>query len=140
MRWLSLLASSLLCAGGLAAKKKAGGGVDSFQEFHAKQLSSTPMKLDDNTYQKLVGTPRDYSSAVLLTALDARYSCQLCREFQPEFDLLARSWTKGDKVGESRLVFATLDFNEGRETFMSVRQTFLFCFLFLYLPIFRIHR
>lgn len=118
MRWLSLLASSLLCTSGLAAKKTAG---DTFQQFHSKQLSSTPVKIEDTAYQKLVAsTPRDYSAVVLLTAMDARYGCQLCREFQPEFDLLARSWTKGDKAGESRLVFATLDFNDGRDTFMSL--------------------
>ncbi|OAA54090.1 malonyl-acyl carrier protein [Niveomyces insectorum RCEF 264] len=115
MRWLSLFASSLLCAGSLAAKK-----TDVFQGFHAKQLSSTPVKIDDNSYRKLVSTPRDYSAAVLLTAMDARYACQLCREFQPEFDLLAHSWTKGDKEGESRLVFAVLDFNDGRDTFVSL--------------------
>ncbi|CAK7205501.1 oligosaccharyl transferase subunit ost3/OST6 [Sporothrix eucalyptigena] len=118
MRWFSLLASSLLCAGGLAAKKEP---TDTFQAFQSKQLSSTPIKIDDSAYSKLVGsTPRDYSSAILLTAMDARYGCQLCREFQPEFDLLARSWTKGDKAGESRVVFATLDFNDGRDTFMSL--------------------
>ncbi|ERT01876.1 oligosaccharyltransferase complex subunit gamma [Sporothrix brasiliensis 5110] len=118
MRWLSLLASSLLCTGGLAAKKAAG---DTFQQFHAKQLSSAPVKIEDTAYQKLVGgTPRDYSTAVLLTAMDARYGCQLCHEFQPEYDLLARSWTKGDKAGESRLVFTTLDFSDGRDTFVSL--------------------
>lgn len=121
MRWLSFLASSLLCVGTLAAKKKADAGVDAFQGFHSKQLSGAPIKLDDVSYKKLVaGAPRDYSSAVLLTAMDARYACQLCREFQPEYDLLARSWTKGDKAGESRMVFSVLDFNDGRETFMSL--------------------
>ncbi|CAK7208230.1 oligosaccharyl transferase subunit ost3/OST6 [Sporothrix bragantina] len=118
MRWTSLLASTLLCATGVVAKKAP---VDTFSAFQAKQLSSTPIKIEDSAYQKLVsGSPRDYSSAILLTAMDARYGCQLCREFQPEFDLLARSWTKGDKAGESRVVFATLDFNDGRDTFMSL--------------------
>ena len=118
MRWTSLLASSLLCATGMAAKKEP---VDTFAGFQAKQLSSAPIKIEDSGYQALVsGSPRDYSSAILLTAMDARFGCQLCREFQPEFDLLARSWTKGDKAGESRVVFATLDFSDGRETFMSL--------------------
>ena len=126
MRWLSFLTSSLLCVGTLAAKKKADAGVDIFEGFHSKQLSGSPIKLDDASYKKLVaGTPRDYSSAILLTAMDARYACQLCREFQPEYDLLARSWTKGDKAGESRMVFSVLDFNDGRETFMSVCTTIL---------------
>ncbi len=116
MRWLSLLASSLLCVGSLAAKAP----TNTFQTFHARQLASTPIKLDDKAYQQLVRTPRDHSAAILLTALDARYGCMLCRDFQPEFDLLSRSWTKGDKAGESRMIFATLDFSDGRDTFVSV--------------------
>lgn len=78
------------------------------------------MKLGDVAYKSLTTVPRDYSVAVLLTAIDARFGCQLCREFQPEWDLLAKSWTKGDKKAESRLLFGTLDFADGRETFMSV--------------------
>ncbi|CAK7267218.1 oligosaccharyl transferase subunit ost3/OST6 [Sporothrix epigloea] len=118
MRWASLLATSLLCATGVVGKKAP---VDTFASFQAKQLASAPVKIMDSGYQKLVsGSPRDYSSLILLTAMDARYGCQLCREFQPEFDLLARSWTKGDKAGDSRIVFATIDFNDGRETFTSL--------------------
>ncbi|KAH8671149.1 hypothetical protein BX600DRAFT_458429 [Xylariales sp. PMI_506] len=52
--------------------------------------------------------------------MDSRFGCTLCREFQPEWELLAKSWTKGDKKGESRLIFGTLDFNDGRETFVSL--------------------
>ncbi|CAK7271420.1 oligosaccharyl transferase subunit ost3/OST6 [Sporothrix epigloea] len=118
MRWASLLASSLLCGTGVFAKKAP---VDTFATFQAKQLSSAPVKIEDRGFQSLVaGSPRDYSSLILLTAMDPRYGCQLCREFQPEFDLLARSWTKGDKAGESRVIFATIDFTDGRETFQSL--------------------
>ncbi|KAJ4143521.1 oligosaccharyl transferase subunit ost3/OST6 [Fusarium oxysporum] len=93
--------------------------TERFDEFHAKQ-SSTPLKLKESTYKTLTSAPRDYSVAVLLTAADARFSCQLCREFQPEWDLLGKSWAKGDKAGNSRLIFGTLDFVDGREIFMSL--------------------
>lgn len=115
MRWISLFASSALVASSLAAPK-----ADLFEDLHAKQLSSAPIKINDAKYGRLISAQRNYSTALLLTAMDARYGCQLCREFQPEFDLLARSWTKGDRAGESRVVFSMLDFNDGRETFMSV--------------------
>jgi len=116
MRWFTIFASSLLSATALAAKKS----VDRFQEFHAKALSSNPVKLDDGLYRRLSSTPRDYTAAILLTAMDARYACQMCREFQPEWDLLARSWIKGDKLGAARVVYGTLDFSDGKDTFMSV--------------------
>ncbi|KAK0386693.1 hypothetical protein NLU13_6527 [Sarocladium strictum] len=113
----SLLTASLLVAGSLAAKKSS---VDRFNDFQAKALRSSPIKLSETTYKSLTSAPRDYSVAVLLTALDPRFGCQLCREFQPEWDLLGKSWTKGDKKGESRLIFGTLDFSDGREVFMSL--------------------
>lgn len=111
------LSAALLVAGALAAKKSS---EERFNDFQAKQLVSTPVKLSDVTYQSLTTAPRDYSVTVLLTAMDARYGCQLCRDFQPEWELLAKSWVKGDKKAESRMAFATLDFANGRDTFLSL--------------------
>lgn len=118
MRWSSiLLPFYLLGAGVLAAKSDP---ANTFNDFHQKQLSSTPVKLEDATYKKVTGLPRDYTVAVLLTALDSRYACQMCRDFDPEWRLLSKSWAKGDKAGDSRTLFTVLDFNDGRDTFMSV--------------------
>lgn len=120
MRWLPILLSLALPFGSSAAKKSAS--VDRFEQFHSKAVSSSygPVKLDDKAYKELTSAPRDYTTAVLLTAMGSRFGCQLCREFQPEWELLAKSWTKGDKKGNSRLVFGTLDFADGRDTFVSV--------------------
>jgi oligosaccharyltransferase complex subunit gamma len=128
MHFFKALALSLLPLAALGAKKPA---ADKFGQFHSKALSSAPLKLDDATYGKLTSTPRDYSVAVLLTALEVRFGCQLCRDFQPEWDLLAKSWTKGDKKGESRLVYGTLDFVDGKSTFQSVNFEFATAFLSL---------
>ncbi|EHA58343.1 hypothetical protein MCOR27_002111 [Pyricularia oryzae] len=117
MRLLSFVVSSLLAVGSLAAKKPA---ADRFETFLAQSQTQNPIKLDDSSYRKLTRAPRDYSISILLTAMDARYGCQLCREFQPEYDLLARSWLKGDKKGDSRLIYAVLDFTDGKDTFMSL--------------------
>lgn len=125
MRWSSLLLPlSLLSTGVLAASKKA---TERFDTYHKKALTSTPIKIDDVDYKKLTTGSRDYTVAVLLTAMDARYSCTLCKEFQPEWDLLSSSWKNGDKAGKSRTLFTTLDFNDGRETFMSVCATSKIC-------------
>ncbi|KAH7390582.1 hypothetical protein BKA66DRAFT_459287 [Pyrenochaeta sp. MPI-SDFR-AT-0127] len=119
MRWLQLLTASLLPFTALAAKKSSG---DRFQDSRAKSLSvGHPLKLDDAGYAHLTKAPRDYSVAVLLTALETRFGCQLCREFQPEWDLLGKSWVKGDKDGKTRLVFGTLDFVDGKNTFQSMQ-------------------
>ena len=119
MRWLQLLTASLLPFTALAAKKSTG---DRFTDARAKSLSvGHPLKLDDAGYAQLTKSPRDYGVAVLLTALEPRFGCMLCRDFQPEWDLLGKSWMKGDKDGKTRLVFGTLDFVDGKNTFQSVR-------------------
>jgi oligosaccharyltransferase complex subunit gamma len=115
MHFFQSLTLLLLPLTAFAAKKPV---VDKFTDYHAK---AAPLKLADSSYDKLIATPRDYSVAVLLTALESRFGCQLCREFQPEWDLLAKTWTKGDKTGTSRLVYGTLDFADGKNTFQSVR-------------------
>lgn len=79
-----------------------------------------PIELTDVTYHDLTSKPRDFHVAVLLTATDARYGCVLCREFQSEWDLIARSWNKGSKSDDLKLLLATLDFSNGKETFQKV--------------------
>ncbi|KAL2059058.1 hypothetical protein ABVK25_000350 [Lepraria finkii] len=101
----------LLCIG---AKGASG---ERFEEFHARSQSSAPLRLDDASYDQITAAPRNHSVVVLLTALEARFGCQLCRDFQPEWDLLGKSWAKGDRNGESRILLGTLDFAEGKETF-----------------------
>lgn len=95
-------------------------GRSRFEEYHATSLSSTPIKLDDNSYEDLTSTKRDYTTVVLLTAQDARFGCQLCRDFEPEWHIIARSWIKGDKHGGKRVLYGTLDFADGKETFQKV--------------------
>ncbi|KAM3413942.1 hypothetical protein BST61_g10613 [Cercospora zeina] len=115
MKLLQLLTAAILPCSSLAAKSKP-----STDRFAVQSAKPQPVKLDDSSYAKLTKDPRDYSMAILLTALDARFGCQLCHEFQPEWDLLAKSWANGDKKKESRLVFGTLDFMDGKGTFQSM--------------------
>lgn len=117
MRLLTFFLTSLYAVTALAASKPA---ADKFATFHSKSVSSGPLDLDDSSYDRITAAPRDYSVAILLTALEAKYGCQLCRDFQPEWDLIARSYNKGDKKGEGRLLLGTLDFARGRTIFQKV--------------------
>jgi len=122
MRVSQLLCLSILSTLPLlscAAKKPIG----TFEKYHERFLSSAPLKLDDVSYEALTTAPRDYGVAILLTALEARFGCALCRDFQPEWDILARSWAKGDKKGETRMLYGTLDFTDGKATFQKVRRS-----------------
>lgn len=117
MKLSGLLTLTLLPVLCLGAKKSLGG---TFGNYHAKSQSSAPLRLDDASYDELTATPRNHSVVVLLTALEARFGCQLCRDFQPEWDLLGKSWAKGDRRGDSRILLGTLDFADGKGTFQKV--------------------
>lgn len=113
----TLLSATVLVAGAFAAKKSP---TERFNDFHAKALSTSPIKLKETSYKTLTSVPRDYSVAVLLTAMETRFGCQLCQEFQPEWEVLSKSWIKGDRKAESRLLFGQLDFVDGRDVFVSL--------------------
>jgi oligosaccharyltransferase complex subunit gamma len=120
MKLLHALTLGLLPITALAAKK-APPSTDKFDRLHAQQLASGALKLDDASFVDVVRVPRNYSAAILLTAREQRFGCTLCKEFQPEWDLLAKSWVNGDKAGESRVVFGTLDFSDGKAAFQQLQ-------------------
>jgi oligosaccharyltransferase complex subunit gamma len=121
MKFFQAVTAFLLPLTVLAAKKSS---ADKFSQYRTQQLSAAgALKLDDNEYSKLTAAPRDYGVAILLTALESRFGCTMCHEFQPEWELLAKSWTKGDKKQESKLVFGTLDFVNGQKTFQALQLT-----------------
>ncbi|KAL9593386.1 MAG: hypothetical protein Q9219_007574 [cf. Caloplaca sp. 3 TL-2023] len=96
-------------------------GAARFEQYHTKFISSSStLKLDDALYEQLTSSPRDYSVGVLLTALEARFGCQLCRDFQAEWDVVGKSWIRGNRNGNTRLLLGTLDFADGKGTFQKL--------------------
>ena len=117
MRLLNFLTLALLPFTSLAAKKPASSPT-AFSTYASK---SFPIEIDEPAYDALTTPPRDYYTAVLLTARPAKYACQICRDFDPEWKILASSWQKGDKKSSSRVVFTTLDFDNGRNVFIKLQ-------------------
>ena len=115
MRFFKLLSAALLPLAALAAKKAPS-------TFDVYVQRSFPIEVDEQSYDALTHVPRDYWTAALLTARPAKFACGLCREFDPEWKILASSWQKGDKKSANhRLLFATLDFDHGRNVFMKLQ-------------------
>lgn len=114
MKFLSIAVALLGTVQGLV---EASTGNDKFHKYTSHKPS--PVELDERSYEELTSAPRDYHVAVLLTARDARFGCQICREFQPEWDIIARSWNKAAPES-TNMVFGTLDFSEGRGVFQKV--------------------
>lgn len=124
--WFNRATYLALFAFGCTTTTAKPKSADKFKDFHTKSLSSTPLRLDDNIYVDLTSGPRNYTAVVLLTALDARFGCQLCKDFQPEWEVLSKSWTKGDRRGESRTLYAQLDFADGKGTFQKVFNIYIY--------------
>ncbi|KAL4885387.1 hypothetical protein BJY04DRAFT_180850 [Aspergillus karnatakaensis] len=97
----------------------ASSNQDKFERYQSLSRLA-PIELDDSSYDDLTSKPRDFYAAVILTAMEARFGCALCRDFQPEFDLIARSWNKGNKNTEVKLLFGTLDFTKGKAAFQKL--------------------
>jgi len=79
-------------------------------------------KLHRNQYQPpemYLYAIADGGILVQLTALGAQYQCAMCRDFDPEFAVVAQSWRKAHPRSDG-VFFATLDFAEGRQIFMRV--------------------
>ncbi|PKY45123.1 hypothetical protein RhiirA4_515734 [Rhizophagus irregularis] len=74
------------------------------------------VELDSSLYDEFTSKPRNYSIAILLTALDPQINCVPCKEFDPEFRLVAKDWLGSGNV-PSRLYFGVLDFKNGREIY-----------------------
>src|SRR5271170_2436129 len=78
MKLVAPLVISLLSCSAFAAKKPA---ASTFETYHARAVASTPISIDDQGYEQVTSAPRDYSVAVLLTALEDKFGCKLCRDF-----------------------------------------------------------
>lgn len=108
---------SLLCL--VSCAFCAGSTQNRFEKYQS-QSRLGPIDLDDSLYEDITSEPRDYHVVVLLTATEARFGCILCREFQPDWELIARSWNKGSLPGSPKMLFGSLDFNDGKSTFQKV--------------------
>ena len=117
MKNFQIFTTVLLSVTNLSARQHPDGKL---HEYHAQFISSPPLKLDDSSYIDVTASPRNHTSIVLLTALEARFGCQLCRDFQPEWEILARSSVKGGRGGTIDTIYGTLDFVDGKTTFSKV--------------------
>ncbi|KAI8577833.1 hypothetical protein K450DRAFT_250248 [Umbelopsis ramanniana AG] len=75
-------------------------------------------KLDSQSFVKSLESPRDYAMVVLLTALGDKFKCTPCKEFDPEFRLVASSYHK--KNEKTDLFFGHLDFEDGQSIFQQM--------------------
>ncbi|KAK9367150.1 hypothetical protein V1509DRAFT_567548 [Lipomyces kononenkoae] len=91
------------------------------------------IRLTDQNFDNVVSAPRGYSLVVLLTAEAPQMGCHLCREFGPDYNLVAQSWHREHPKGGDGLYFGILDFRDGQKTYQKL-QLKTAPNLWLYLP------
>ncbi|RHZ79653.1 hypothetical protein Glove_143g12 [Diversispora epigaea] len=97
-----------------AAKPSLETKVSALNQFSTN--NNGVVELDSDLYDEFVAKPRNYSMIILLTAMEPQINCLPCKEFDPEFRLVAKSWQwSGNDL--SRLYFGSLDFKKGREVY-----------------------
>ncbi|GAA5798135.1 hypothetical protein EDC94DRAFT_536986 [Helicostylum pulchrum] len=77
------------------------------------------IKLNSNSYERFTEGKRNYGFVVLLTALDSQFNCLPCREFDPEYNLVSKSFQKS-KDNEN-LFFGRLDFKDGQAVYQKLK-------------------
>ncbi|KAJ5214794.1 hypothetical protein N7468_010473 [Penicillium chermesinum] len=97
----------------------ASSSAEKLQKYQSLSRSG-PVDLDSAAFEELTSAPRDYFTAVILTAKDARYGCLMCREFDSEWNFISRSWNKGSKPDDLKMVFGTVDFDQGKAVFQKL--------------------
>ncbi|KAI9493591.1 hypothetical protein BDB00DRAFT_822688 [Zychaea mexicana] len=76
------------------------------------------IKLNSNTYNQYTEGKRNYGLVVLLTALEEQMRCMPCREFDPEYKLVASSFQKSKDP--TRVFFGHLDFKDGQAVYQKL--------------------
>ncbi|KAL7424300.1 oligosaccharyl transferase subunit ost3/OST6 [Cryptotrichosporon argae] len=81
------------------------------------------LKLDSASYDELLAADREYSVAIVLTALPAQFKCQPCQEFDPLWHQIADSWKRQPRDVRDQHFFAQLDFPDGQPIYQRLGLT-----------------
>ncbi|KAF9337971.1 oligosaccharyl transferase subunit ost3/OST6 [Podila minutissima] len=73
------------------------------------------IELDSTTFEEVMAAPRNYTMVVLFTAIAPEFQCVPCKNFDPEYRMVAAGWSK--LLNRSQLFFGVIDFKLGQEVF-----------------------
>ncbi|KAK6456925.1 gamma subunit of Oligosaccharyltransferase [Scheffersomyces xylosifermentans] len=72
---------------------------DQLQNLVKGQGTKKVLTITDDNFAEILNGPRDYHIVVLLTSESSQINCVLCKEFRPEYELLANSWVQDHPNG-----------------------------------------
>lgn len=96
--------------------------MDASQVKELVNPSTGLIHLNDRNFKEIVGGPRDYTIAVLLTAEGPHFGCGFCKLFGPVFGRVASSWNMEHPEGDG-LFFGVADISDSQGTYQSFGLT-----------------
>ncbi|GJJ12135.1 hypothetical protein Clacol_006376 [Clathrus columnatus] len=109
----------------LVTAKKSAKNTDAVKEkltLMAAQNNGV-IKLNDDTFDLLTSTDRDWSAVVQFTALKSTYKCEPCKQLDPILTTIGKAWNKVNAAERNQHFFASIDFDDGKETFRKLGLT-----------------
>ncbi|XP_041357228.1 tumor suppressor candidate 3-like [Gigantopelta aegis] len=113
----------LVCVGivGQVYKRKEDSIGDKVQQLTEWNNKKPVIRMNGDKFRHYVKTaPRNYSSIVMLTALQPSRQCSVCKQANEEFNILAHSWRYSQQYS-NRLFFIMVDYDEGPDVFQSLK-------------------
>ncbi|CAG2239849.1 OST3 [Mytilus edulis] len=81
------------------------------------------IKFNGDKFKQYVRTaPRNYSVIVMLTALQPKRQCSVCKQANEEYVILANSWRYSQQYS-NKLFFAMVDYDDGADVFSQKGKT-----------------
>ncbi|KAF9577736.1 oligosaccharyl transferase subunit ost3/OST6, partial [Lunasporangiospora selenospora] len=120
----SFLATLVLALVALVAISPVSTNASVVQDRKFAKLQSMALEnkgiveLDSALFDEFVSTPRNYSIVILFTAMGPQFQCTPCKQFEPEFKLVASGWSRLPE--KSKLFYARLDFEVGQMVFQKL--------------------
>lgn len=117
---------SLLVAGAALLGAVHGGLARDQLAALTRKAAGKPIAVTNDNYEAILNGPRDYHLLLLLTSEAPQINCVLCREFVPDYNLVATSWFKDHPKGVPQtddasqgadVYFLTSEFVESRNLF-----------------------
>ncbi|KAK6168370.1 hypothetical protein SNE40_020920 [Patella caerulea] len=102
-------------------KKKEDSLSDKVSQLTEWNNKKSVIRLTGDKFRELVKTPpKNYSVIVMLTALQSKRQCSVCKQANDEYLILANSWRYSQQFSD-RLFFTMVDYDEGPDVFQSLK-------------------
>ncbi|KAF9434040.1 oligosaccharyl transferase subunit ost3/OST6 [Entomortierella beljakovae] len=116
---IALVLSAILVSSSshLAAAQSNGDVLEKkISRLQAKAVKSKGLiEMDSIAFDEVMAKPRNYSMVILFTAVGPEFNCVPCLNFDPEYKLVAKGWSK--LPDKSKVFFGSIDFKVGQAVF-----------------------